>query len=143
MQGQFVPTPVVDLTTYGKVTFDPPPYMQPGSRRVDTPVNKTIRYWALGLTLANLDSTWDSTLDISNYLNVTQKGAIDDVTYDASMPVKEFMHPQTGQVYRAAQFDAAPASSRSPACRPLPGAARPAPAGPAWDRSPSLSLSAS
>jgi hypothetical protein len=105
VQGQFVPTPVVDLTTYGQVAPALPPYMQPGSRRVDTPVNKTIRYWALGLTLANLDSTWDSALDISNYLNVTLKGAIDDVTYDPSVPVKEFVHPQTGQTYRAAQLD--------------------------------------
>ena len=104
-QGQFVPTPVVDLTTYGQVAPALPPYMQPGSRRVDTPVNKTIQYWALGLTLANLDSTWDSSLDISSYLNVTIKGAVDDVTYDPSVPVKEFVHPQTGVTYRAAQLD--------------------------------------
>jgi hypothetical protein len=104
-QGLFVPTPVVDFTTYGKVNFPPPPYMQPGVRRVDTPVNKTIQYWTLGLVLANLDSTWDYTLDISNYLNVTLKGGIDDVTYDPSVTVKEFTHPQTNQTYRAAQFD--------------------------------------
>jgi Met-zincin len=104
-QGQFVATPVVDLTTYGKVTYPPPLYLQPGTRRVDTPVNKTIRYWALGLTLANLDSSWDSTLDISNYLNVTLKGAVDDVTYDPSIPIKEFTHPQSGQTFRAAHLD--------------------------------------
>jgi hypothetical protein len=104
-EGKFVPTPVVDLTTYGKVAFDPPPYMLPGVRRVDTPVNKTIRYWALGLTLQNLDSSWDSTLDVSNYLNVTLKGAPDDITYDPSVTLKEFVHPQTGQTYRAAIYD--------------------------------------
>ncbi len=103
--GQFVPTPVVDFNTYGKVGYATPPYMQPGVMRVDTPVNKTIQYWALGFVLANLDSTWDYTLDISNYLNVTVKGAIDDVTYDPSVTVKEFTHPQSGQVYRAPMLD--------------------------------------
>src|SRR5262249_54657232 len=54
---------------------------------------------------ANLDSTWDYTLDLSNYLSVTVKGAIDDVTYDPSIMVKEFTHPQSGQVYRAPVLD--------------------------------------
>jgi hypothetical protein len=99
--GKFTPTPVVDLTTFGKVRFDPPVYMQPGSKRVDTPVNKTIRYWALMLTLGQLNSTWDSTLDISSHMNVSLKGALDDVTYDPATPIREYVHPQTGQVYRA------------------------------------------
>jgi hypothetical protein len=103
--GVFTATPVVDLTTYGKATYPPPMYMQSSTPRVDTPVNKTIQYWALGFILANLDSTWDYTLDISNYLNVTVKGAIDDVTYDSSIAVKEFIHPQSGQVYRAPVLD--------------------------------------
>jgi hypothetical protein len=38
-------------------------------------------------------------------LNVTVKGAIDDVTYDTSITVKEFTHPQSGQVYRAPVLD--------------------------------------
>ncbi len=104
-QGQFVATPVVDFNTYGKVAYQPPMYMQPGVARVDTPVNKTVQYWALALVLANLDSTWDYTLDVSNYLNVTVKGAIDDVTYDPSITVKEFVHPQSGQVFRAPVLD--------------------------------------
>jgi hypothetical protein len=104
-QGTFVPTPVVDFTTYGKVAPAMPPYMQPGIHRVDTPVNKTVQYWALGLVLANLDSTWDYTLDVSNYLNVTLKGAVDDVTYDSSVTVKEFVHPQTGKTFRAPVLD--------------------------------------
>ena len=103
--GQFVPTPVVDLNTFGKVQFDLPTYMLPGTRRVDTPVNKTIRYWALGLALANLDSTWDYTLDISNYLNVTLKGAVDDVTYAPGVVIREYTHPQSGVTYRAAHLD--------------------------------------
>lgn len=103
--GVFTPTPVVDFNTYGKATYPPPMYMQAGTPRVDTPVNKTIQYWALGFILANLNSTWDYTLDISNYLNVTVKGAIDDVTYDPSITVKEFTHPQSGQVYRAPVLD--------------------------------------
>ncbi len=49
--------------------------------------------------LANLDSTWDYTLDVSNYLNVTLKGAVDDVSYDPSVTVKEFVHPQSGKTY--------------------------------------------
>ncbi|HET6150031.1 MAG TPA: zinc-dependent metalloprotease [Polyangia bacterium] len=105
--GLFSPTPVVDLTTYGKVKFDPPPYMQPGTRRVDTPVNKTIRYWALGLAFANLDSSWDYTLDISNYLIVTLKGALDDVTFAPGVTVVEWAHPQSGLVYRAPHLDPA------------------------------------
>ena len=66
--GVFTATPVVDLNTYGKATYPPPMYMQSTTPRVDTPVNKTIQYWALGFILANLDSTWDYTLDVSNYL---------------------------------------------------------------------------
>jgi hypothetical protein len=103
--GVFTPTPIVDFNTYGKVSYPPPMYMQAGTPRVDTPVNKTIQYWALGFILANLNSTWDYTLDISNYLNVTVKGAIDDVTYDPSITVKEFTHPQSGEVYRAPVLD--------------------------------------
>jgi hypothetical protein len=103
--GVFTATPVVDLNTYGKATYPPPMYMQSTTPRVDTPVNKTIQYWALGFILANLDSTWDYTLDVSNYLAVTVKGAIDDVTYDPGIMVKEFTHPQSGQVYRAPVLD--------------------------------------
>jgi len=36
---------------------------------------------------------------------VTVKGAIDDVTYDPSITVREFTHPQSGQVYRAPVLD--------------------------------------
>jgi hypothetical protein len=36
---------------------------------------------------------------------VTVKGAIDDVTYDPSITVKEFTHPQSGQIYRAPVLD--------------------------------------
>ena len=61
-------------TSGARSTPPMPPYMQPGAKRVDTPVNKTIRYYALGLALANLNSTWDCTLDISNYLAVDSQG---------------------------------------------------------------------
>jgi hypothetical protein len=104
--GKYVPTPVVDLDVWGKAKAPMPDYMQPGVKRVDTPVNKTIRYYALGLALANLDSSWDSTLDISNYLAVTVKGSKDDVTYAPGTQVLEFAHPQSGLVYRAPQVDA-------------------------------------
>jgi hypothetical protein len=103
--GLFTPTPVVDMDMYGKVKFDVPAYMQPGAKRIDTPVNRTIRYYALLLSLGQLDSTWDSTLDISNYMAVTQKGSVDDTTYGPGTIVREFSHPVSGITYRAPQFD--------------------------------------
>ena len=72
--GVYKPAPVVDPATFGKATFATPEYLLPNVKRVDTPVNKTIRYYALGLALAQLDSTWDSTLDFSSYTNVTLEG---------------------------------------------------------------------
>ena len=99
--GTYQPTPVVDLTTYGQVKPTLPDYMQPGVRRIDTPVNKTIQYYALGLTLANLDTSWDSTLDVGNYLAVSAKGAKDDVDYGPGTQVIEYTHPQSGVIYRA------------------------------------------
>src|SRR5450432_39385 len=100
-KGLYLPTPVVDLDTFGLAKPPMPDYMQPGAKRVDTPVNKTIRYYALGLALSNLDTSWDSTLDFSNYLAVSVKGAKDDVTYAPGTQVVEFAHPQSGVVYRA------------------------------------------
>jgi hypothetical protein len=99
--GLYQPTPVVDVTTYGQVKPTLPDYMMPGVRRVDTPVNKTIQYYALGLTLSNLDTSWDSTLDVGNYLAVSAKGAKDDVDYGPGTPVIEYTHPQSGVIYRA------------------------------------------
>lgn len=104
--GVYTPTPVVDPGTYGKVTFPPPPYMLPTTQRVDTPDTKTIEYYALLLGMSQLDSTWDSTLDFSNYINVTLKGSSDDVTYPAGTTVVEFTHPTSHLTYRAAQIDA-------------------------------------
>lgn len=103
--GQYYPTPVVDLTTWGQVNPGTPPYMLPGVKRVATPVNKTIQYYALGLALANLNSTWDATLDIGNYMAVTLKGSSEDVAYGPNTVVHEYTHPQTGLTYRAPEFD--------------------------------------
>jgi hypothetical protein len=100
-KGQYQPTPVVDLDNWGKAKRTVPAWQQPGIKRVDTPVNKTIRYYALGLALSNLDSSWDSTLDISNYMAVTIKGSKDDVTYAPGTQVLEYTHPQSGLIYRA------------------------------------------
>src|SRR5262249_27522295 len=100
--GQYMPAPVVDPNTYGKVSYPMPAYMQPTTLQVDTPINKTIQYYALGLALARLDTTWDSTLDFSNYANVTVKKSVDNVDYSAETTVVEFTHPQSGIVYRAA-----------------------------------------
>jgi hypothetical protein len=99
--GTYQPTPVVDLTTYGQVKPALPDYMQPGVKRVDTPVNKTIQYYALGLSLANLNTSWDSTLDLANYLAVSAKGAKDDQDYGPGTQVIEYTHPQSGVTYRA------------------------------------------
>jgi hypothetical protein len=101
------PSPVVDPSIFGKASYATPEYMLPTARRVATPVNKTIRYYALGLALAQLDSTWDSTLDFSTYINVTLKGSSEDVTYAPGTPVTEFTDPQSKLVYRAAQIDPA------------------------------------
>ncbi len=105
--GIYKPAPVVDPATFGKATYPTPEYMLPTTRRVATPVNKTIRFYALGLALAQLNSTWDSTLDFSNYVNVTLKGGIDDVTYAPGTAVVEFADPVSHLVYRAAQVDPA------------------------------------
>jgi hypothetical protein len=99
--GAYQPTPVVDLTRFGQAKPPIPDYMKPGALRVDTPVNKTIQYFALGLSLANLNTTWDQTLDISNYLAVSLKGSKDDVTYAPGAQVLEYTHPQSGLTYRA------------------------------------------
>jgi hypothetical protein len=99
--GPYTPTPVVDLTRYGQAKPPIPGYMQPGALRVATPVNKTIQYFAIGLSLANLDTSWDSTLDISNYLAVSVKGSSEDRTYAPGTDVREYTHPQSGLTYRA------------------------------------------
>ena len=103
--GKYMPTPVVDLATLGQVKPVTPEYMLPSTKRVDTPVNRTIRYYALALSLAQLDSTWDNTLDFSTYINVTLKGSSDDVSYAPGTVVYEFAHPVSKLVYRAAQLD--------------------------------------
>jgi hypothetical protein len=99
--GLYQPTPVVDLTRYGQANPPTPEYMQPNALRVATPVNKTIQYFAIGLALANLDTSWDSTLDISNYLAVTVKGSKEDFTYAPGTTIVEYTHPQSGLTYRA------------------------------------------
>jgi hypothetical protein len=78
-----------------------PPYQQPGTPRIATPVNVTVRYWALLYGLARLGSDFDATLDFQNYLVVAAKGADDDFTVSATTPVVEFTHPETGVIYRA------------------------------------------
>ncbi len=103
--GVYKPAPVVDPSIFGKATYPMPEYMLPTAKRVDTPVNKTIRYFALGLALAQLDTTWDSTLDFGSYANVTLKGSNDDLTYAPGTTVVEFSDPTSHQVYHAAQID--------------------------------------
>lgn len=105
--GVYTPTPVVDPATFGKVSFPTPAYMLPTTKRVDTPDTKTIQQYALFAALSRLDSTWDTSLDFSNYLNISVKGSIDDTTYAPGTTVVEFEHPTSHTVYRAAQIDPA------------------------------------
>jgi hypothetical protein len=96
----YQPTPVIDLDVFGFVNPPTPPYAQPGAVHVLTPVNKTIRRWALMYALGRLGSTWDFTLDFQNYLAVGVKGSDDDFTVGSNAAV-EYTHPETGIVYRA------------------------------------------
>jgi hypothetical protein len=98
VNGVYQPSLVVDPRTFGTLGATPTPK---GPVVVDTPVNKTIRYWALLLSLARLGSTWDATLDFQNFLVVTVKGSNDDQAWGSTVAVKEFTHPVTGVIYRA------------------------------------------
>jgi hypothetical protein len=106
--GTFQSTPVVDTALYGMVNPPTPAYAQPTAIHVDTPVNKTIQYYALLLGLGRLSSTWDTTLDFQNFLTVAVKGSNDDFTVTPSMTVKEFTHPETGVIYHAPVITAGP-----------------------------------
>jgi hypothetical protein len=77
-----------------------PPYAQPGAVHIETPVNKSIRYWALLFGLGRLGSSWDVTLDFQNFLAIGVKGADDDFVV-APTAVVEYTHPETGLVFRA------------------------------------------
>jgi hypothetical protein len=75
--------------------------MQSNAVHVLTPVNKSIRYWALLYGLGRLGSTWDYTLDFQNFLAVAVKGADDDFVTGTTTQVYEYTHPETGVIYRA------------------------------------------
>jgi hypothetical protein len=96
----YQPTPVLDLDTYGALNPPTPAYAQANAVHVLTPVNKSIRYWALLFGLGRLGSTWDFTLDFQNFVAIGIKGADDDFVVDPSLVV-EYKHPETGIVYRA------------------------------------------
>ncbi len=104
--GVYQPTPVVDSSVFGIAGAPVPVYAQPGTPHVDTPVNKTIRYWAILTALARLGSTWDATLDFQNFLVVSVKGSNDDQTWGSNITVKEYTHPITGVIYRAPVYTA-------------------------------------
>jgi hypothetical protein len=77
-----------------------PTYAQPNAVHILTPVNKSIRYWALLFGLGRLGSSWDFTLDFQNFLAIGVKGADDDFTI-ANNAVVEYAHPETGITFRA------------------------------------------
>src|SRR6266540_396696 len=115
-----IPTPVVDPDMYGVADPPDPPYK--GLKRIETPVNKTIRFWALVLSLTRLGSTWDTTLDFQNYLAIAVKGADDDFTLGSNVTIKEFTHPITGVIYRAPSYVEVPTAPNVGADRipPIP-----------------------
>jgi hypothetical protein len=94
-----VPMPVVDPKTFGELGASPA-YSQPGTVHVLTPVNRSIRYWALLFGLGRLGSTWDFTLDFQNFLAIGVKGSDDDFVVGSGTAI-EFTHPETGLVFRA------------------------------------------
>jgi len=96
----FSPMPVVDVDTFGMVNPPTPAYAQPNAVHILTPVNKSIRYWALLFGLGRLGSSWDFTLDFQNFLAIGVKGADDDFVVAANAVV-EYTHPETGIVFRA------------------------------------------
>ncbi len=100
-ENRYVPTPVVDLSVWGDVDAPMPKYMLPNAVHIATPVNKTVRYWALTLALSRLGSTWDTTLDFQNFLAIAVKGADDDFVFAPGTTVTEYAHPETGLIYRA------------------------------------------
>jgi len=97
----FSPMPVVDVDTFGMVNPPTPPYAQPNAVHILTPVNKSIRYWALLFGLGRLGSSWDFTLDFQNFLAIGVKGADDDFTIGSPTGVVEYTHPETGIIFRA------------------------------------------
>jgi len=106
VDGAYQPTPVVDPAVFGVAGAPVPAYAKPETVHVATPVNKTIRYWALLTSLARLGSTWDSTLDFQNFLVVSVKGSSDDQVWGTNISVKEYTHPVTGVIYRAPVYAA-------------------------------------
>ena len=97
----YQPMPVIDLDTFGYVNPPTPGYAQPGAVHIETPVNKSIRYWALLFGLGRLGSSWDFTLDFQNFLAIGVKGADDDFVTNNPAAVIEYTHPETGIVFRA------------------------------------------
>jgi len=96
----FQPTPVIDLETFGLVDPPTPAYAQPGAVHILTPVNKSIRYWALLFGLGRLGSSWDATLDFQNFLTIGIKGSDDDFVVAPGADF-EWTHPETGLIFHS------------------------------------------
>ncbi len=68
-----------------------------------TPVPFNVATQALIVGTIYSTSTWDQQFDLVEYLSVVEVGSGDDRVFADGAEVAQFVHPMTGQIYRAAQ----------------------------------------
>jgi len=74
-----------------------------GTPQVKAPIGYNTVFQALLLSTVFNTSSYDSVLDFDEYLTISEAGSGDDRTYPDEWTVADFVHPQTGVTYRAAQ----------------------------------------
>jgi hypothetical protein len=101
LNGKYTPVPVIDPATYGQLpTAQKPEYLT--ATRVESPWYRTLRRYSALFAFANLDSRWDSRLDLATYMTVSLKGSDDDIDYNVpGASLIEVTHPVSRQTYRA------------------------------------------
>lgn len=95
------PVQVVDTQNYGAANYRGVQVLPDNTPRIKTPVNRTLRDYAILLSLINLNSAWDSTLDSGEFLRISQVGSGDDITVGLGTESKTFTNPLTGQQFKA------------------------------------------
>ncbi len=93
--------PIVDMENYGEANYQGVAVLPANTPRIETPVTRSLRDYAIILSLVNLNSAWDSTLDSGEFLRVAQVGSGDDITVGLSTDSKVFTNPLTGQQFKA------------------------------------------